>query len=81
MVHTILFQHLLESLSTPQNFLLKAMMEHSLVSEFKMIMIPFFKVPPELFGSLHKVCASTLSHCHLVQTKYHLLTQSPMLYV
>ena len=32
-------------------------------------------------GYLHKLNVSTVSHCHLVQTKNYLLAQSPMLHV
>ena len=48
MHHTL--QHLLESLSSPENFLLIAWTEYSSVSEYKMIIVSFYKDPPEAFA-------------------------------
>ena len=57
MVYTILLQHLLESLSTSENFLLTAGMEHSSVSEYEMNINSFSKALPDVFAksSLHVV--------------------------
>ena len=69
MVHTIFLQYLLESLSTPENFLFRSGQSISLVSEYKMIIISLCQAPSEVFVkapcrcSLHKVCVSTVS-CH-----------------
>ena len=59
-----LFQHLLESLSTPENFLLTAGMEHSSDSEYEII--SFSKAKPEVF------CQSSLYLVHVTKSLFPL---------
>ena len=63
MVHTILFQDLMESLSTPENFLLTAGTEHSSVSEFKMNIISFSNARPKVFVKASYTWLTTQNVC------------------